>query len=132
MRALSGVLEEVLDKGGRWTDGKATVLTARAGRVPRDLLRDLADRALERIKPGVVALVSEGEKIDLVVAVSKDLVATGLKAGELVKVGSVPLGGSGGGKPHMAVGGGTRREGIDEALEKVTQAAAAAIAAGDA
>ncbi len=132
VQALSGVLEEVLEKGGRWTDGKATVLTARAGRVPRDLLRDLADRALERIKPGVVALVSEGEKIDLVVAVSKDLVAAGLKAGELVKAGSVPLGGSGGGKPHMAVGGGTRREGIDEALEKVTQAAAAALAASDA
>ncbi len=132
VQALSGVLEEVLEKGGRWTDGKATILTARAGGVPKDLLRDLADRALERIKPGVVALVAEGEKIDMVVAVSKELVASGLKAGDLVKTGSASLGGSGGGKPHMAVGGGTRREGIDEALEKVTQAAAAVLAAGDA
>ncbi len=131
-QALSGVLEEVLSGGGRWSDGRATVLAARAGRVSRDHLRELADRALERIKPGVVALVSEGDKIDLVVAVSADLVAAGLKAGELVKEGSAPLGGSGGGKPHMAVGGGTRREGIDEALEKVTRAAAAALAAADA
>ncbi len=132
VQALSGVLEEVLEHGNRWTDGGTTILTARLGQVPEKLLRDLADRALEKVKPGVVALVSEGEKIVLLVAVSKDLVAAGLNAGKLVKAGSSSLGGGGGGQPHMAMGSGTRREGIEEALEKVMQAAAAVLASGDA
>jgi alanyl-tRNA synthetase len=131
-QALSGVLEEVLEHGHRWSNGQATILTARMGQIPDKLLRDLADRALEKVKPGVVALVSEGEKIILLVAVSKDLVAAGLNAGELAKAGSSSLGGGGGGQPHMATGSGTRREGIEEALEKVMQAASAALAAGDA
>jgi alanyl-tRNA synthetase len=131
-QALSGVLEEVLEHGHRWSNGQATILTARMGQIPDRLLRDLADRALEKVKPGVVALVSEGEKIILLVAVSKDLVAAGLNAGELAKAGSSSLGGGGGGQPHMATGSGTRREGIEEALEKVMQAASAALAAGDA
>jgi alanyl-tRNA synthetase len=48
--------------------------------------------------------------------VSSDLVQRGISAGELVKVAMGPMEGRGGGRPEMAQGMGTRRDGIGPAL----------------
>ncbi|MDO8484502.1 MAG: alanine--tRNA ligase-related protein, partial [Candidatus Limnocylindrales bacterium] len=65
---------------------------------------------------GVVALALDADEPQLFVAVSEDLVARGVSAGELVAAAMPALGGRGGGRPAMAQGRGTRREGLAQAL----------------
>jgi alanyl-tRNA synthetase len=59
-------------------------------------------------------------------AVSDDLVARGLSAGDLVRVAMPHLDGKGGGRPEMAQGKGTRRDGLPEALAAIRSALSAA------
>ncbi len=54
---------------------------------------------------GLLSVVSD--RVVLVVAVSSQSVASGVKAGKLVKIGSAVLGGGGGGKDDFAQGGGS-------------------------
>ena len=60
-----------------------------------------------------------GEKISLLAVCGKDAVAKGVKAGELVKKVSAICGGSGGGKPDSAMGGGKDLLKLDDALAAV-------------
>jgi alanyl-tRNA synthetase len=60
--------------------------------------------------------------------VSDDLVARGVAAGALV-AGAVPaIEGRGGGRPEMAQGKGTRREGLGDAIAAVRDAVARVVA----
>ena len=91
-------------------------------------LRDLADKLRDRLGRGVVALGAEQEgKAILLVAVTKDL-AGKVKAGDLVKEAAKLVGGSGGGKPDLAQAGGSNPAGLADALAKVEQLVATAMA----
>jgi alanyl-tRNA synthetase len=68
---------------------------------------------------GVIALAYDAEAPQIFVTVSQDLVADGVSAGDLVKVAMEPLAGRGGGRPEMAQGTGSRREGIGSALAAI-------------
>ena len=57
----------------------------------------------------------------LVAAVSADAVKRGIKAGELIKVGSTVLGGGGGGKDDFAQGGGVDGSLIPKAFSEITK-----------
>ncbi len=129
---LSDVVDAALREGERWTDGEVAVLSARVGAVPAKLLRDLAERVLQRLGTGAVILAAEGEKVDLVVAVSPELAEKGLNAVEMAKRASALLGGGAGGRPDMAVGGGTRRDTLGEALREARSAAASLLSDIDA
>jgi len=65
---------------------------------------------------GVIAVVMDGEAPQIFVTVSQDLVGRGISAGELVKVAMIPMAGRGGGRPEMAQGMGTDRDGVAAAL----------------
>jgi alanyl-tRNA synthetase len=65
---------------------------------------------------GVVALGLDADEPQLFVTVSDDLVARGIAAGDLVTVAMPALAGRGGGRPAMAQGRGTRREGLGAAI----------------
>ena len=54
----------------------------------------------------------------MIAAVTKDLVARGLHAGDLVKQAAEVLEGSGGGKPELAQAGGKDNGRVAEALAK--------------
>ena len=71
--------------------------------------------------PDVVAVLSnvEGEKITLLAVCGKNAVAKGVKAGALIKAISAVCGGSGGGKPDSAMGGGKDVLKLDDALAAV-------------
>ena len=71
---------------------------------------------------GVVALGLDAEEPQIFVTVSADLVGKGIAAGDLVRAAVGPLEGKGGGRPEMAQGRGTRREGLEEALGAVRAA----------
>ena len=68
---------------------------------------------------GVIAVAFDAEAPQIFVTVSADLVSRGISAGDLVKVAMVAMEGRGGGRPEMAQGMGTRRDGIPAALAAI-------------
>ena len=93
----------------------ASVPDADAGKLRQmgDLLRDK--------EPAVVAVLSSvnGDKVTFLAVCGKDAVAKGVKAGDLVKLVCTACGGSGGGKPDSAMGGGKDATKVDNALALV-------------
>ncbi|KAB0672024.1 alanine--tRNA ligase [Oryzomonas sagensis] len=84
-------------------------------------LRDLSDTLKERIGEGVLVLgAAIGGKANLLVTVTKGLVAT-VKAGDIIKRLAPLIGGSGGGKPELAQAGGSQPEKLEEALSAAAQ-----------
>jgi alanyl-tRNA synthetase len=67
----------------------------------------------------VIALGLDADEPQLFVTVSDDLVARGISAGDLVTAAMPSLEGRGGGRPNMAQGRGTRRDGLAEALAAI-------------
>jgi alanyl-tRNA synthetase len=79
-------------------------------------LRDTAEQLKNKIGSGVVVLAAqEAGKASVVVAVSADLTSR-IKAGELVNKLAEHVGGKGGGRPDLAMAGGTRVEGLKAVL----------------
>ncbi len=74
---------------------------------------------------GVIALGLDADEPQLFVGVSDDLVARGVAAGDLVRAAMAHLDGKGGGRPEMAQGRGSRRDGLPAALEAIGVALAA-------
>jgi len=62
---------------------------------------------------------AEEGKVSIVACVPTALITKGLKAGDWVKVAAQVCGGGGGGKPDMAMAGGTQPAGLDKALASV-------------
>lgn len=80
-------------------------------------LRDLADQLKQKLGRAIVMTLSESEgKVQLVVGVSKDLLPE-YNAGRLVNTFAAHVGGKGGGKPDMAMAGGTNPAGIQGAID---------------
>ncbi len=93
----------------------ATVPNADAGKLRQmgDLLRDKASNVV-----AVLSAVNDG-KITFLAVCGKDAIAKGVKAGDLVRQVCTACGGSGGGKPDSAMGGGKDVMKIDNALAMV-------------
>ena len=82
-------------------------------------LRDTMDKLKDKLKTAVVVLATiEGGKVQLAAGVTSDTTAR-LKAGELVNFVALQVGGKGGGKPDMAMAGGTEPGKLDAALASV-------------
>jgi alanyl-tRNA synthetase len=71
---------------------------------------------------GVIALFLDADEPQVFVTVSDDLVELGVSAGDLARAAMPALDGKGGGRPQMAQGSGTRREGIPDALAAIRSA----------
>ena len=93
------------------------VLTAIRSNVGAQELRKLGDLLREK-EPSIVAVLAatNEDKISILAVCGKDAVARGLKAGLLVKQVCAICGGSGGGKPDSAMGGGKDALKLDDAL----------------
>ncbi len=87
-----------------------------------DDMRSIAINLREKVKSGVVVLstISSGKPL-LVAAVSPEAIKLGIKAGDLIKIGSATLGGGGGGKDDFAQGGGVDVLAISKALTEITK-----------
>ena len=105
---------------GARTIGDVKVLTANIPNADPGKLRQMGDTLRDKA-PNVVAVLStvNGDKITFLAICGKDAIAKGLKAGELVKLVCSTCGGSGGGKPDSAMGGGKDMSKIDDALAQV-------------
>jgi len=81
-------------------------------------LRNTMDMVKEKFRSGVLVLVAaSGEKVNLVAAVSPDVLDHGLHAGNIVKAAAAACGGGGGGKADMAQAGGKDVSKIAEAMQ---------------
>jgi alanyl-tRNA synthetase len=85
--------------------------------------RELADSLRTSLNSGVGVIGAIlKDKVSLIAVVTDDLIRDqGLKAGDLVKEVAKVVGGSGGGKPHLAQAGGKHPEKLDEALSNVPE-----------
>ena len=82
-------------------------------------LRDTVDQLKNKLGSAVVVLANSSEgKINLVAGVSKDLIGS-VKAGDLVNMVALQVGGKGGGRPDMAMAGGSDLEALPAALASV-------------
>ena len=104
-------------------EGVTVIFQQIAKGISGDDMRTIALDLRNRNPKSVVGLLSENdEKVTLVVAVSDGAREVGIKAGALVKVGSVILGGGGGGKDDFAQGGGVTPANIDDAIREMKAA----------
>ena len=97
------------------------VLSAIIPNADADALRNLTDQFRQQHPSGVVVLgtVSHNKPM-LIAAVTPDLIARGIKAGDLIKRAAAVVGGGGGGRPDMAQAGGKDPDKLSEALDQVS------------
>ncbi len=82
-------------------------------------LRDTMDKLKDKLKSAVIVLAAvDGGKVQLAAGVTTDAMAK-VKAGELVNFVAQQVGGKGGGKPDMAMAGGTDAAQLPAALQSV-------------
>ena len=93
-----------------------------------DALKGFAKDLRAHLPSGVIAVGLDADEPQLFVTVSDDLVARGIAAGPLVAEAVTSIDGRGGGRPQMAQGKGTRREGLGDAIAAVRAAVAHRVA----
>lgn len=83
------------------------------------VLRDTMDKLKDKLKTAAIVLAAvDGSKVQLAAGVTADSVAK-VKAGELVNFVAQQVGGKGGGKPDLAMAGGTDASKLAQALASV-------------
>ena len=97
-----------------------TVITAQVNVKDMNQLRQLADQWKQKALSDVLVLGTvQGEKVNLLAAMSPAANEKGLKAGDLIKAIAPKVGGGGGGRPDMAQAGGKNPAGLADALAEV-------------
>ena len=100
--------------------GGLKVLTSVVPEADANKLRQMGDMIRSKADNAVAVLATvNGEKITFLAVCGKEAVARGVKAGDIIKQVSAIAGGSGGGKPDSAMGGGKDLLMVDNALAMV-------------
>ena len=95
------------------------VLTATVTEGDANSLRQLGDVLRDKDSAVVAVIALVGEKLSLLAVCGKDAVAKGVKAGDIIKTIAPIVGGKGGGKPDSAMGGGSDKSKVADALAAV-------------
>lgn len=97
-------------------EGAAKLLVATVSGTEPKALRGMVDQLKDKLKSAVVLLATTADgKISLVAGVTPDLTDR-IKAGELVGMVAAQVGGKGGGRPDMAMGGGSDAATLPKAM----------------
>lgn len=121
--ALGDVMNQVVEVNGM------KVLATKVDGVDMNGLRELGDQLKEKIGDGIVVIASNVDgKVNLMATATDAAMKAGAHAGNLIKEIAKLVGGGGGGRPNMAQAGGKNPEGIDEAVAKAKEVAAAQLA----
>jgi alanyl-tRNA synthetase len=95
------------------------VLAARLDGADAKTLRDTLDKLKDKLKSAAIVLAAvEGGKVQIAAGVTADHMGK-VKAGDLVNFVAQQVGGKGGGKPDMAMAGGTEPSKLPAALQSV-------------
>lgn len=107
---VSDVADKVKDVKG------VAVLAQKVNADSMDALRNLGDQMRDKVGGVVVLAAAIGDKVSILTMATKDAVAKGVHAGNVVKAVAKICGGGGGGRPDMAQAGAKDASKIDEAL----------------
>ncbi|WP_310627518.1 alanine--tRNA ligase [Limnohabitans sp.] len=101
-------------------DVKGTkLLVAKLEGADAKTLRDTMDKLKDKMKSAIIVLAAvDGEKVNIAAGVTADNVGK-VKAGEMANFVAQQVGGKGGGKPDMAMAGGTDAAALPKALASV-------------
>ena len=100
--------------------GGLKVMTVLVPDADANKLRQIGDMLRDKDATVAAVLASvNGEKVTFLAVCGKEAIAKGVKAGDLVKQVCTACGGSGGGKPDSAMGGGKDATKVDNALALV-------------
>jgi len=95
------------------------VLAAKLEGADAKSLRETLDKLKDKLKTAAIVLAAvDGDKVQIAAGVTPDCVGK-VKAGELVNFVAQQVGGKGGGKPDMAMAGGTDAKALPQALASV-------------
>jgi len=95
------------------------VLAAKLEGADAKQLRDTMDKLKDKLKTAAIVLAAvDGDKVQIAAGVTADSIGK-VKAGELVNFVAQQVGGKGGGKPDMAMAGGTDAKALPQALASV-------------
>jgi alanyl-tRNA synthetase len=120
---LQGAADKLLASAEEVNGAKVIVGEMPTG--PEEQMRQQVDRLRQKASSAVVVIGwADDGKVQLLAAVTEDLVKKGLHAGKLVGQVAKVVGGGGGGKPTMAQAGGKEPEKLSEALELAKNLAA--------
>lgn len=107
--------EELLDQATTLANG-AKLLILRMDNSENKAMVELTEKIKDKLGSGIVVIgAANGERVNLVVGVTKDLTSQ-YKAGDLVGKLSAIVGGKGGGRPDLAQAGGSDIAKLGEAL----------------
>lgn len=108
------ILENVQEVNG------IPVIAAELSSQDMDGLRHTVDELKQKLESGIIVVGTvKNNKVNIVAGVTKDIVAKGYKAGQIVKEVAKICGGGGGGRPDMAQAGGKQPEKLSEAIKQV-------------
>lgn len=94
------------------------LLAARVQASDMNSLRNIADDLKQKLGSAIILLgMTDGSKVNLIAAVTDDLIKKGYQAGKLIKEAAAICGGGGGGRPDMAQAGGKDPSKLDNALQ---------------
>ena len=117
-KEAAGAVDQMLS--GAASVGSVKVLTVKLPGADAGKLRQMGDVLRDKDESVVAVLASlNGDKLSFLAVCGKAAVKAGVKAGEIVKHVCTVCGGSGGGKPDSAMGGGKDASKMDEALASV-------------
>lgn len=98
------------------------MLAAKVQATDMNNLRSMADELKQKIESGVIVLAAvQGDKVNIIAAVTNDLIPKGYHAGKLIKEVATRCGGGGGGRPDMAQAGGKNPAEVESALKFVEE-----------
>jgi alanyl-tRNA synthetase len=102
--------------------GETSVVIGRLSTTSIDQAREAIDMLKKKAKSAAVVLAFEDDgKVTLLAGMTDDLVAKGLRAGDVVKEIAPIVDGGGGGRPQMAQAGGKNPQKIGEALAQADE-----------
>jgi alanyl-tRNA synthetase len=117
-RASRDLVGEVLGKAVKSVG--VTVAAAEVEPMDAAALRELADKVKGKMKSGILLLGSvQGDRCHLVAGVTEDLVSS-YSANDIVRKAAASVGGGGGGRRDMAQAGGSKTDGLAEALRSLS------------
>jgi alanyl-tRNA synthetase len=84
-----------------------------------DAMKGYAKDLRSALEANVIALLLDGDEPQVFVTADETAIAKGISAGDLVKLAVGPIEGKGGGRPEMAQGRGTKRDGVADAITAI-------------
>ena len=113
----AGGADELLKNAALVKSVKVVTTTVTEGDV--NALRQLGDVLRDKDASVVAVIALKGEKLSLLAVCGKEAVAAGVKAGDIIREIAPIVGGKGGGKPDSAMGGGSDKSKVGDALKAV-------------